>query len=88
MRKKKKLAENLLTEHLRLCIASVAGSDDRQEIDRFIGKMPARDSRFIRRVMAEITPNVDLKQEFVCEECYHEQDLEVPINPEFFWPDQ
>ena len=88
MRKKKKLPANAITEQLRLCVASVAGTSDRQEVDRFVSNMPARDSRFIRKVMAEITPNIDLTQEFVCGECYHEQDLEVPINPEFFWPDE
>ena len=88
MRKKKKLSENILTEHLRLCVVSVAGTENRQEIEKFIGVMPAKDSRFIRKVMAEITPNIDLTQEFVCEECYHEQDLEVPINATFFWPDK
>jgi hypothetical protein len=88
MRKKKKLSENILTEHLRACIVSVAGNEDRQEIEKFINVMPARDSRFVRKVMTEVTPNIDLTQEFICEECYHEQDLEVPINATFFWPDK
>jgi hypothetical protein len=88
MRKKRKMSENILTEHLRACIVSVAGTADRQEMDGFIDRMPAQDSRFIRKVMNEITPNIDLTQEFVCDECDYEQDLEVPINAEFFWPDQ
>jgi len=88
MRKKKKMSENILTEHLKACIVSVAGNTSKQEVDGFIDGMPAQDSRFVRKVMTEITPNIDLTQEFVCEECNHEQDLEVPINTDFFWPDQ
>jgi len=88
MRKKRKMAENLLTEHLKACVVSVSGIEDRQEVDKFIDNMPAQDSRFVRKAMTEITPNIDLTQEFVCEECDHEQDLEVPISTDFFWPDQ
>jgi hypothetical protein len=87
MRKKRKQLDNMLTSTLKACIVSVSGTDDRQEIERFIENMPAQDSRFIRKVMVKVTPNVDLTQEFVCEECDHEQDMEVPITTDFFWPD-
>ena len=87
MRKKRKQTDNMLTGTLKACIVSVSGTDNRQEIDRFIDNMPAQDSRFIRKVMVQVTPNIDLTQEFVCEECDHEQDMEVPITTDFFWPD-
>ena len=86
-RKKKKQHDNILTGMLKACIVSVSGTDNRQEIERFIDNMPAQDSRFVRKVMAQVTPNINLTQEFVCEECDHEQDLEVPVTTDFFWPD-
>ena len=87
-RKKQKLTEKPLTEHLKACIVSVAGTTDRGDLNNFIDNMPAMDSRFIRKAMSVITPNIDLTQEFVCAECDHEQDLEVPIGLDFFWPDE
>jgi hypothetical protein len=86
-RKKRKQHDNALTTTLKACIASVSGTDNRQEIEKFIDNMPAQDSRFVRKVMVQVTPNIDLTQEFVCEECDHEQDLEVPVTTDFFWPD-
>lgn len=80
--------EGVLTKTLKACLVSVSGIDDKSQIDRFIDNMPAQDSRFIRRVLSKVTPNVDLTQEFVCEECGHEQDMEVPLNTDFFWPDE
>jgi len=87
-RKKRKQHDNTLTTTLKACIVSIAGTDNRQEIEKFIDNMPAQDSRFIRKVMVQVTPNIDLTQEFVCEECDHEQDLEVPVTTDFFWPDE
>jgi hypothetical protein len=87
-RKKRKQHDNTLTTTLKACIVSIAGTDNRQEIEKFIDNMPAQDSRFIRKVMVKVTPNIDLTQEFVCEECDHEQDMEVPITTDFFWPDE
>jgi len=87
MRKKRKQLDNMLTSTLKACIVSVSGTDDKQEIERFIDNMPAQDSRFIRKVMLQVTPNIDLTQEFVCEECDYEQDMEVPVTTDFFWPD-
>jgi hypothetical protein len=88
MKKKRKMIKGILTEQLKICIVSVDGDDNPDTINRFVDNMPAKDSRFIRNVLRVVTPNIDLTQEFVCEECDHEQDLEVPINPEFFWPDK
>ncbi len=87
-RKKQKMSEKPLTEHLKVCVVSANGVEERSELGNFIDNMPAQDSRFIRKVMTEITPNIDLTQEFVCDTCDHEQDLEVPINLDFFWPDE
>jgi len=87
MRRKKKLPENALTEHFKRVTVSVNGVTDSFEIDNFIRGMPASDSRHLRKIFKKLTPNINLTQEFVCEDCGYEQDLEVPISPRFFWPD-
>ena len=50
--------------------------------------MPIIDSLSLRKHYKEVTPNVDMKFDFKCKSCGHEQELEVPITAEFFWPDQ
>ena len=32
--------------------------------------------------------DIDLTQEFSCTECGHEQEMEVPLTADFFWPDR
>jgi len=87
MRRKKKLPETPLTDHFRKITLSVNGVTDTLAIRRFVESIPASDSRFLRRVFAKITPNIEMAQEFVCPNCEYEQDLEVPLTATFFWPD-
>jgi|10_taG_2_1085330.scaffolds.fasta_scaffold109247_1 hypothetical protein len=87
MKRKKKLPENPLTEHFKTFVMSVSGVEDKVQISKFLDLMPAIDSRFLRKVYAQLTPNIDLTQEFVCENCNHEQEMEVPFTTDFFWPD-
>lgn len=87
MRKKRKLAERELTEHFKSIIVSLNGVDDPLLVEQFIEKMPATDSRFLRKIFIKLTPNIEMKQEFVCEDCDHEQVMEVPFTADFFWPD-
>jgi len=87
MKRKKKLAESPLTDHLKKIVLSVNGVDQSGEVSRFIESMPASDSRFLRKMFAKLTPNIEMTQEFVCDECDYEQELEVPFTSRFFWPD-
>ena len=75
-----------LTDTLRSLIVSVNGSPDAIDIASFVNMMPARDSRYIREVLSEITPNVDMQQAFECTACGYASELEVPLTTDFFWP--
>jgi len=86
-RKKQNLPEAALTEHFRSIIVSVDGVDQAADVRNFIDNMPALDPKFLRKVFSKLTPNIEMKQEFVCSECLYEQDLEVPFTAQFFWPD-
>ena len=85
-RRKNKAAEAILTDQLRQVIVSINGTEDRSVINKFIANMPALDSRYLRDALSEVTPNVDLTQEFVCTSCGYEQEMEVPFTTDFFWP--
>jgi len=49
--------------------------------------MPALDSKFLRKAFLKLTPNVEMRQEFVCQNCDYEQEVEVPFTSTFFWPE-
>lgn len=79
------LPPSTTTNYLSAIITSLNGSDNRIQIENFIGVMPSIDSRFLRRVHAAVTPNVDMKHHFACPKCGHEQEVEIPITVDFFW---
>ena len=76
----------IVTSALSRFIVSVNGDDDLEVVSQFVENMLASDSRYLRVIIPELTPNIDLKQEFVCKECGTEQIREVPLTAEFFWP--
>jgi len=87
MRKKQKLPEASLTHHFKTIIVSANGSTEASDIRDFVEVMPALDSKFLRKAFLKITPNVEMRQEFVCENCDYEQEVEVPFTSTFFWPE-
>lgn len=87
-KKKLKLGETVLTDQLRHIVVSIAGDATPNVVSSFIAACPARDSRFIRETYAKVAPNLTLHQNFACENCGHEEEVEVPLTAEFFWPKQ
>ena len=86
-RKKKNVMERTVTSHLANMIVSVNEDNSAESINYVINNIPSLDSRHLRMVYKAAAPNVDLSQHFECDECGHEQEMEVPLGAEFFWPD-
>tara|TARA_R100000808_G_C2112945_1_gene126476 strand:- start:64 stop:906 length:843 start_codon:yes stop_codon:yes gene_type:complete len=85
-RKKKNLPEATLTDQFRMIIRSVNGSQNNEHINALIDNMPATDSRYLRTAYAELSPNVNLAQDFECPECGVQEEVTIPFTTEFFWP--
>ncbi len=83
--KKKSLNDSILMSQLKLMIVSVQDLFDDETISLALEKMPAGDSRYLRKMYQAIVRSVDMRQNFVCEKCEYETDLEVPLNADFFW---
>lgn len=81
-------SNNLVSKQLESIIVSVNGDSSRNAINYVANNMPSIDSRHLRMVVKEATPNVDLTQDFSCTNCGHEQEMEVPLTANFFWPDR
>ena len=80
--------EKTITTQLSNILVAVNGDDSRETLQYFIDNMPSMDSRHLRACYRTAAPNIDLTQTFACEECGHEQEMEVPLNADFFWPDR
>jgi len=87
-KRKKKLPETPMTDQLKAIIASVNGNSEREIISQFISVAPSRDTRYLRKVYAELTPNIDMTFEFECPSCNTTTDVEVPFTVSFLWPRQ
>jgi len=83
---KTKRDQNNLTDAFKNYIVSVNGSSDGLDIRTFVEAMPARDSFYLRSLYGAATPNVNMTQNFECENCGHEADMEVPLTVDFLWP--
>ena len=86
--RKKNQQEHLVTSQLKNIIISVNGSQESKDINYVIENIPSADSRHLRLAYKMCAPNVDMTQNFRCSSCDHEQELEVPLTADFFWPDR
>ena len=82
---KKKLPETTLTDQLKAVIVSLNDQTERSTINKFVDVMPAQDSRFLRKEYAKAAPNVEMKNDFTCSSCGHEQEVDIPLTVDFFW---
>ena len=85
-KRKNNILETPLTDTLKMIIVSVSGNADRNHIETYVNNMPAYDSRHVRKIYSQITPNIDLTKNFICPNCDIETQLEVPLTSDFFWP--
>ena len=66
-----------------------ANGDDRIETRRYVAQnLPSMDSRHLRLAYKTANPNIDLTQDFECSSCGFEEQMEVPLGADFFWPDR
>lgn len=87
-KKKHKLPESPLTDHLKTIIVSVDGHEDRSIINQFVENMPSRDTRYLRKQYDGLNPNIDMSFAFECPSCDTTTDVEVPFTISFLWPKQ
>lgn len=80
------VVESLVTTRLMQQILSIGSVTDPNEIVKMVRHMPAADSRALRRYVADISPDIDMRQNVECPSCGVSSDLEVPLGVEFFWP--
>ena len=76
-----------MTTRLKKMIISVDGDNSRTSVNKIVDQMPTRDSQAFRRMVKEISPDIDSSFDFTCENCGHSERTAVPITVGFFWPE-
>ncbi|MBC8428145.1 MAG: hypothetical protein H8D94_01595 [Candidatus Pelagibacter sp.] len=87
MNSKKKMGSQVsseLTTRLKHSIISVNGEDNTSKISNFVDNMLARDSLFLRNKIADMSPDIEMKQEVDLGGKMVE--INIPLTIEFFWP--
>ena len=86
--RKRKIDERAVTRQISNMLVAVNGETRRDTLNYLADNIPSMDSRHLRLAYKLAAPNVDLTQLFICAECGEEQDMEVPLTADFFWPDR
>ena len=87
-KKKRSAHETNLTDQLRKIIVSVNGVEELNIINQFIANLPAFDSRYLRAAYLRVVPGLDMTQDFTCEACGFEKEVDIPLTVDFFWAKQ
>ena len=75
-----------VTTRLKYQIVSIDGKEDKTSIKDFIDNyLLASDSRALRAYIKLVSPDVDLVAKVMINDV--EEDIDIPINLNFFWPD-
>ena len=82
-----KSGDGLISKQLESVIISVNGDSSPDAIKYLATNMPSFDSKHLRMVLKDVTPNIDLTQKFCCTSCGFTREMEVPLTAEFFWPE-
>jgi hypothetical protein len=82
------IAESAVTDTLKTYIVSVNGNNAPDYISQFVDALPASQARKIRIMYRQYMPKASVEGLYSCANCGHRQELEVPINSNFFWPDE
>jgi len=88
-RTKKKIAgsgDAEVTTRLKYAIISIDGDTSRANVAKFVDSMLSRDSLFLRGEIVNTSPDIESIFDFVCPECGHSDELNVPMEISFFWP--
>ena len=85
-KKKKNLPETPFTDQIRMIVRTVNGSNRLEDINTFITNMPVLDGRHLRKVYNSVAPDVQLNTTYTCDTCDSQEEVELPLTAEFFWP--
>lgn len=86
-RKKNKKPERYFTDRLKQLVVSVNGNSSPVYIADFCNWVSLLEAKYIVETYNKICPKITINSTFNCE-CGNDGTVEVPINVDFFWPNE
>ncbi len=80
------LGETNVSDILKAMIVSVDGKTEAKYIYPFVDNMPSYDAQKLRNYIKEMSPGIEMSQDFQCKNCGHAAELEVPMTAKFLYP--
>ena len=77
-----------MSTQMKLFVVGVNGHSHPNIIQHFVNNIPAFEARDLRKAFNSLTAMVEVKENYTCNSCGYEQEMEVPFNADFFWPDR
>ena len=81
-------SDSAMSTQMKLFVVSVNGHKHPNIIEHFVNNLPAFEARSLRKTFSDLTAMVEVKEDYTCNSCGYEQEMEVPFNADFFWPDR
>jgi len=76
-----------ITTRLIKMINSINGDSKKENIRNFVNnRLLGSDSLALRNYISKITPGIDTKVLYSCDNCGHEDTVMMPMDINFFWP--
>lgn len=79
--------DNNVTTNLTYTLVSANGKTDRAKLRQLANRLPAKDSKALRKYIRDNEPGIDMRCEFECPECDNVGEAAMPIGINFLWPD-
>ena len=87
-KKKRKMSEAMLTDQFKIMIVGIEGHKEKSIIAKYVDNMPTLDSTQLRACYKVASPDIKVANSFECNSCGYSQEMEVPFNTDFFWPNR
>mgnify|MGYP003112381723 CR=1 FL=1 len=88
IKKDKKGNNGLIIAQLKRFCVAFNGYDTPEIMKHCTENLTALDSRYLRTAFAAVSPDFQIKGDYECQECGHEEEMTVPFGADFFWPDR
>jgi len=79
-------ADDTLIYRTALLLDEIQGLTDKQELVMLIKSLPIQDVSTLRNLITDPPFGVDTKCEITCAVCFHDFDVELPLEANFFFP--
>lgn len=71
---------------MALMLDEIEGVKDKTELMLLLKKLPTQDVSYLRSLVLDTPFGVDTKCQITCKSCYHDFEVELPLEASFFFP--